>query len=173
MIQLCNRFVIPRIRIYRVPKGIQGTLVTARIIARMIPDGAKDFYVRQKAIQIFRAYGVRPKDRLWRGVRSVRLGAPECSLHAGYLSGGTAALRQTDVGVASRRLRRHDDPFGSNADVNGTSSQARAGGLSAQPAARLLTHLSRSKCPGAMDCDRRDGSETYGLGAAGALETRV
>ena len=30
----------------------------------MIPDGAKDFYVRQKAIQIFRAYGVRPKDRL-------------------------------------------------------------------------------------------------------------
>src|SRR5918996_701678 len=63
MIQLCSRFVVPRIRIYRVPKGTKGTLVTARIIARMIPDGAKDFYVRQKAIQIFRAYGVRPKDR--------------------------------------------------------------------------------------------------------------
>src|SRR4030095_1731008 len=109
----------------------------------------------------------------WRGVCFIRLGAPECSLHAGYLSGRATALRQTDVGVASRRLRRHDDPFGSNADVNGTSSQARAGGLSAQPTARLLTHLSRSKCPGAMDCDRRDGSETYGLGAAGALETRV
>ena len=29
----------------------------------MIRDGAKDFYVRQKAIQIFRAYQVRPKDR--------------------------------------------------------------------------------------------------------------
>ena len=29
----------------------------------MIREGAKDFYVRQKAIQIFRAYQVRPKDR--------------------------------------------------------------------------------------------------------------
>jgi transglutaminase-like putative cysteine protease len=63
MIQLCSRFVVPRIRIYRVPKGTKGTLVTAQIIARMIRDGAKDFYVRQKAIQIFRAYRVRPKDR--------------------------------------------------------------------------------------------------------------
>src|SRR5262245_15951848 len=63
MIQLCSRFVVPRIRIYRVPKGTKGTLVTARIIARMIRDGAKDFYVRQKAIQIFRGYGVRPKDQ--------------------------------------------------------------------------------------------------------------
>jgi hypothetical protein len=64
VIQLCRRFVVPRIRICRVPNGTKGTLVTARIIARMIPDGAKDFYVRQKAIQIFRVYGVRPKDRL-------------------------------------------------------------------------------------------------------------
>src|ERR671918_387652 len=63
MIQLCSRFVIPRIRILRIAKGTRGTLVTARIIARMIRSGAKDFYVRQKAIQIFRAYGVRPKDR--------------------------------------------------------------------------------------------------------------
>ena len=106
-------------------------------------------------------------------VRSIRLGAPECSLHAGYLSGGVAALRQADAGIASRRLRRHDDSFGSDADVNGTSSQARAGGLPAKPAARVLTHLSRSKCPGAMDCDRRDSNETDGVGAAGALETRV
>ena len=63
MIQLCSRFVVPRIRIWRVPKGTTGTLVTARIIARMIREDAKDFYVRQKAIQIFRAYGVHPKDR--------------------------------------------------------------------------------------------------------------
>ena len=45
------------------PKGTKGTLITARLIARLIRDGAKDFYVRQKAIQIFRTYGVRPKDR--------------------------------------------------------------------------------------------------------------
>jgi len=63
MIQLCSRFVIPRIRVYRVPKGTAGTLVTARLIGRLIGEGAKDFYVRQKAIQIFRDHGVRPKDR--------------------------------------------------------------------------------------------------------------
>ena len=39
-------------------------MATARLIAQMIRDGAKDFYVRQKAIQIFRAYNVPPKDRL-------------------------------------------------------------------------------------------------------------
>lgn len=38
-------------------------MVTARIIARMIRDGAKDFYVRQRAIQIFRIYRVPAKDR--------------------------------------------------------------------------------------------------------------
>lgn len=54
---------MPRIRMYRVPKGTRGTLVTARLITQLIRDGAKDFYVRQKAIEIFRAYGVRPKDR--------------------------------------------------------------------------------------------------------------
>ena len=47
----------------RVPRGTKGTLVTAGVIARMIADGAKDFYVRQKAIQIFRLSGIRPKDR--------------------------------------------------------------------------------------------------------------
>jgi hypothetical protein len=38
-------------------------LVTARLIAWLIREGAKDFYVRQKAIQIFRLYGIPPKDR--------------------------------------------------------------------------------------------------------------
>lgn len=64
MIQLCSRFVIPRIHLYKVPRGTAGTLATARLIAGLILDGAKDFYVRQKAIQIFRASGVRVKDRL-------------------------------------------------------------------------------------------------------------
>ena len=64
MIQQCSRFVVPRIQIYRVPTGPSGTLVTARLIARLIRDGAKDFYVRQKAIEIFRASGARPKDKV-------------------------------------------------------------------------------------------------------------
>ncbi|MBZ5701875.1 MAG: transglutaminase-like domain-containing protein [Acidobacteriia bacterium] len=45
------------------PKGSRGTLVTARIVAQLINDGAKDLYVRQKAIEVFRAYRIRPKDR--------------------------------------------------------------------------------------------------------------
>lgn len=63
MIRLCNRFIVPRVRIHRVPRGPAGTLVTARLIAQLVLDGAKDFYVRQKAIQIFRMGGVRPKNR--------------------------------------------------------------------------------------------------------------
>jgi transglutaminase-like putative cysteine protease len=63
MIQLCSRLVIPRIQVYRVPKGQRGTLVTAKLIGRLIEGGAKDFYVRQKAIQVLRTYAVRPKDR--------------------------------------------------------------------------------------------------------------
>jgi transglutaminase-like putative cysteine protease len=63
MIQFCSRFVRPRIRIVRVPKGRRGTLVSARLIADLIREGARDFYVRQRAIQIFREAGARPKDR--------------------------------------------------------------------------------------------------------------
>lgn len=45
------------------PRGPRGTLTTARLIARLVRDGAKDFYVRQKAIQILREYRVPAKDR--------------------------------------------------------------------------------------------------------------
>jgi transglutaminase-like putative cysteine protease len=64
MIQLSSRYVVPRIQILRVPRGPKGTLTTAKLIARLIEDGAKDFYVRQKAIEVFRAYKVPPKDRM-------------------------------------------------------------------------------------------------------------
>jgi transglutaminase-like putative cysteine protease len=63
MIRFCQRFIVPRIRILRVPKGPRGTLLTARLISRLIRDGAKDFYVRQKAIHIFRCRRVPAKDR--------------------------------------------------------------------------------------------------------------
>lgn len=64
MIQFSSRCVVPRIQVLRVPRGPKSTQVTASIIGRLIYDGAKDFYVRQKAIAIFRAYGVRPKNRM-------------------------------------------------------------------------------------------------------------
>ena len=63
MIRLASRFVVPKIRLMRVPKGTPGTLTTARLIGGLIRDGAKDFYVRQKAIEIFRAYRVPAKDK--------------------------------------------------------------------------------------------------------------
>jgi|SRR6266481_1421590 len=64
MIQFCPRFTFPRIRIVRVPKGPPGALASAALIAQLIREGAKDFYVRQKAIEIFLKAGAPPKDRL-------------------------------------------------------------------------------------------------------------
>ena len=64
MIQLSSRYVVPRIHMLRVPRGTTGTLRTAKIIAKLVQDGAKDFYVRQKAIEIFRAYDVKAKNRI-------------------------------------------------------------------------------------------------------------
>jgi len=63
MIQFCPRFVVPSIRIVRVPKGACGTIASAGLIANLIREGARDFYVRQNAIEIFREMGARPKDR--------------------------------------------------------------------------------------------------------------
>jgi hypothetical protein len=60
----CRPPIRPRIFIFRVPRGARGTLETARIIARLICEGAKDFQVRQKAIRIFRECQVPPKDKL-------------------------------------------------------------------------------------------------------------
>ena len=64
MIQLSSRYVVPRIQVLRVPRGNMGTLRTAKIIARLVQEGAKDFYVRQKAIEVFRVNDVPAKDRM-------------------------------------------------------------------------------------------------------------
>jgi len=64
MIQLSSRYVVPRIQVLRVPRGTKGTLRTAKIISKLVQDGAKDFYVRQKAIEVFRTYDVQAKNRM-------------------------------------------------------------------------------------------------------------
>jgi len=64
MVRFADRLVTPRIQVIRVPKGTRGTLVTARLIARLMREGAKDFMVRQAAIETFRRAGVKPKDRM-------------------------------------------------------------------------------------------------------------
>jgi hypothetical protein len=52
----------PRIDRRRIPTGLAGTRMTAAHVARLIREGAADFYVRQKAIDILLSCRVAPKD---------------------------------------------------------------------------------------------------------------
>jgi transglutaminase-like putative cysteine protease len=54
----------PRIYIGRIPKGYAGTRTTCDYIIQLIKEGAKDFWVRQHAIDILIENGVRSKDYL-------------------------------------------------------------------------------------------------------------
>ena len=54
----------PKIYLGYIPKGHRGTRRTVEHIKAMIQAGAKDFYVRQKAIDILLERGVPPKDYL-------------------------------------------------------------------------------------------------------------
>jgi hypothetical protein len=51
-----------KISLHKIPEGYPGTLKTADHIARLIKRGAKDFHVRQTAIDILVQRGVKPKD---------------------------------------------------------------------------------------------------------------
>ncbi len=53
-----------RIFMARVPRGYAGTQKTVGLIAHLVREGAKDFRVRQKAIEILRGYGIPPKSYL-------------------------------------------------------------------------------------------------------------
>jgi transglutaminase-like putative cysteine protease len=59
----CDR-TAPRISISRVPAGYRGTRTTVDYMVRLIRDGAKDFCVRQTAIDILFDRGIAPKDYL-------------------------------------------------------------------------------------------------------------
>jgi hypothetical protein len=54
----------PRIYLGRIPRGYAGTKRTVDYIIQLIRDGAKDFCVRQHAIDILIGSRVRPKDYL-------------------------------------------------------------------------------------------------------------
>jgi len=54
----------PKIYWKRIPKGYAGTLKTVAHINNLIKQGAKDFRVRQTAIEILFANGIPPKDYL-------------------------------------------------------------------------------------------------------------
>ena len=55
---------LPRIFLTRIPQGYQGTHKTIQHVQALIRQGVKDFYVRQKAIDILFDRGVRAKDYL-------------------------------------------------------------------------------------------------------------
>jgi Transglutaminase-like superfamily len=52
----------PEIEVHSIPAGYPGTLKTVAHVARLIREGARDFYVRQKAIDILMSRAVKPKD---------------------------------------------------------------------------------------------------------------
>lgn len=54
----------PKVHLGYIPKGYLGTQKTLKYIKALIRAGAKDFYVRQKAIDILLAKNVQPKDYL-------------------------------------------------------------------------------------------------------------
>jgi transglutaminase-like putative cysteine protease len=54
----------PRISLKGIPKGYLGTRKTLEHIQALIHQGVKNFYVRQKAIDVLLERGVRPKDYL-------------------------------------------------------------------------------------------------------------
>ena len=53
-----------KVRFSGIPKGYLGTRKTLEHIQRLIRQGAKDFFVRQKAIDILLERGIQPKDYL-------------------------------------------------------------------------------------------------------------
>lgn len=54
----------PKIQLKKIPSGYRGTLKTLEHIVELIKQGAKDFHVRQTAIDILLQRGVRAKDYL-------------------------------------------------------------------------------------------------------------
>lgn len=54
----------PKIHLHKIPEGYRGTLKTVGHIIDLIKHGAKDFHVRQTAIDILLRRAVRPKDYL-------------------------------------------------------------------------------------------------------------
>lgn len=54
----------PKIYLHKIPKGYRGTLKTVEHIIDLIKQGAKEFHVRQTAIDILLQRGIKPKDYL-------------------------------------------------------------------------------------------------------------
>ena len=91
---LCAQRSTPRISLGQIPKGYAGTRKTVAYIIGLIKEGAKDFCVRQTAIDILFENGVPPKDYLGEIQDALCLGPKQRALYTRYSSGGTACTRR-------------------------------------------------------------------------------
>ena len=173
MIQFCSRFVIPRIRVVRVPKGRRGTIVSAGLIANLIRDGARDFYVRQRAIQIFREAGAPPKDRwaevcaLFHWVRNnVRYTRDIFRVELLHTPRRMLELRAGDCDDMTILL-------GAMLVSTGHPVPACVGWFPEETAALIQPHLPRGERAGKMDCPGPHHEPANRLGASHALEANL
>ena len=164
MPEFCKRVVTPRIRIVKIAPGKPGTIQVAQIIGRMICAGTRDFFVRQKAIEIFREAEVKPKDR-WGEVCALFSWVQKNIIHTRYAALGTAAYTAPHAGIAGGRLRRHDDSARIDAEVDGASGANRSLRIPAGKAAFLQSHLSGSSGAPAMDCVGRNDVPSDRMGS--------
>ena len=173
MIQFCSRFVTPRIRIVRVPKGRRGTIVSAGLIANLIREGSRDFYVRQRAIQIFRQAGAPPKDRwaevcaLFHWVRNnVRYTRDIFRVELLHTARRMLELRAGDCDDMTILL-------GAMLVSTGHPVPACVDWFSEQKAALLQPYLPRGQRAGKLDSFGRHNEPANRLGASRAVEANL
>src|SRR5262245_667123 len=107
---------------------------------------------------------------LGRSLCAVLLGPQQHSLHPGHLSCGVAAHTASDVGVASRRLRRHDDSTRGHVAFDGTPRAASVDWVPREQTAQLHPYLSRGECPRTLDPSGRNDEQAHGVGTARGME---
>ena len=161
----------PRIYLGQIPKGYPGTRRTVEHMRALIRAGVKDFYVRQKAIDVLLEKRVQAKDYLG----EIRALFEWVQANIRY----TKDPFRLEVLHSPRRmlelraggLRRRGDPAGRDAGSHRPSRPAgphRAGSTSA-PA--LQPRLRGGPSPGPLDTAGRDNVASDGLGAPGPRET--
>ena len=153
----------PRVDRRRIPTGLAGTRRTAAHVGRLIRDGAGDFYVRQKAIDILLARGVPPKDylgeidALFRWVqRHVRYTKDPFQIEVLHSARRMLELRAgdcDDMTISARVAGQVGRPPGAHCPHRTRSAPPRS----------LFPHLSRSTTPRSVDSARRDHAVRHGV----------
>ncbi len=99
-------YASPKIHLHKIPKGYLGTLKTVEHIIDLIKHGAKDFHVRQTAIDILLQRAVTPKDYLGETKALFEWVRQTCAMPKRF-SGRGPSSSAADARIARRLLRRH------------------------------------------------------------------